>query len=804
MSELSDKELQDYSDAMKNVTDRYGTLGNTLLIMNQRTQSNITYDKLKNEYDKNYLKLLKERSEEEKRILQSQKSGEIGAEEARLAIKSMNEQIKNAVPEELKPRFDAYLEATGNATERSIKFSEILYKLQTPIKMLDGAFKFTTGLISSYQSSTSSLQFALDLATTSASTFASALKFLGDHKTELTAFALVAGPEAAAAMGFLTEASGLAGEALGFIATNIMPIMNKQVMLVSTAFKDAASVGGLMVGGFTELKDTAHAAGVDMSTFSKMMKDNSEDLATFGGDVVNGAKRIAAVSTELAKPNVMGANFRQRFVELGYSVEEIPGIIAKVGADVSKTVGGATNTQVAQAVADYAKNLRVISDLTGQNAKTLQDKADNDFKELRYQQYLNDLEVKFGADYRKNVELQFAALPEATKATVKDIMATGSIFSEGATQLTNIAPEIGNTAFALVDLVGSGKALGTQITELSASTAKVVQSQLLNAKDQATAGVAAGALPEGLKLAADSLKAFSGLAQLTLKQIADAKKPTEEKSTDQKLKDLAQAEIDGMQAKISLENAAVGALGPYVKAVNALNEKTLALVHSFSVFADLLENYKPKAQQAAGGIVGNITNEENDAEMQRRIRQLTSQQQNTALTNLQQENAARASNPFLQPTVPTTTTTPGQPEFGTREYYELHSGGEFAVGGIARGPFSGYPATLHGTEAVLPPDLTAMLIDASQTRQPATLHGTEAVLPPDLTAMLIDASQTRQSENSRITELLAANSNFGEQAQRTTQASDDLMTTLISKVDDLISATKSVANYTEMTAHRIA
>ena len=774
MAEISDKELQDFSDALAKVTARFGVYGIALDSLKAKTEAGIDYQKFKNDYDKNYISLLKQRSEQEKEILREQKEGKIGADETRAAIKDLNTSLRNALPPELQKNFDGYVLATSGATERSIALSDALYKLRVPLKMLDGAFKLTTGLIGSYQNSTSSLQFALDLATTSASTFASALKFLGDHKTELTAFSLVAGPEAAAAMGFLTTGAGLAGEALGFIATNIMPVMNKQVMLVSTAFKDAASVGGLMVGGFTELKDTAHAAGVDMSTFSKMIKDNSEDLATFGGDVVNGAKRIAAVSTELAKPNVMGANFRQRFVELGYSVEEIPGIIAKVGADVSKTVGGATNTQVAQAVADYAKNLRVISDLTGQNAKTLQDKADNDFKELRYQQYLNDLEVKFGADYRKNVELQFAALPEATKATVKDIMATGSIFSEGATQLTNLAPEIGNTAFALTDLVGSGKALGTSITELSASTAKTVQQQLLNARDQATAGVAAGSLPEGLKLASDSIKSFSGLAQLTQEQIKNAQKASEDKTTDQKLKDLAKIEIDGMTAKIGLENAAVAALGPYIDTVNRLNSQTVALIGSFSTLVDLITKYKPKDQQPAGGIVGNITSVENDAEIQRRISQLNSQQQSSLLTKLQQENNARSTNQFLQPVVPSAPI--GQPEFGSREYYELHSGGEYAVGGIASGPTTGYPVTLHGTEAVL---------------------------PPELTSMLIDAAQSRQSETTKMSEIMAR-VGLAEQTQKFTPNSDELMNTLISKVDDLISATKSVANYTEMTAHRIA
>jgi len=240
-----------------------------------------------------------------------------------------------------------------------------------------------------------------------------------------------------------------------------------------------------------------------------------------------------------------------------------------------------------------------------------------------------------------------------------------------------------------------------------------------------------------------------------------------------------------MQAKIGLENAAVEALGPYVKAVNALNEKTLALIKSFNVLIDLATGkskdddgeIRRRVSNLAGKNVSNTLDTTIASRVsEERLKEIAQEYKNPNRAGGTISNVEKLRNLALGGDEDAVAQLKSM---GYNENGEPATGGrnEFAVGGIARGPTSGYPATLHGTEAVL---------------------------PPDLTAMLIDASQTRQSENSRITELLAANSNFGEQAQRTTQASDDLMTTLISKVDDLISATKSVANYTEMTAHRIA
>ena len=106
------------------------------------------------------------------------------------------------------------------------------------------------------------------------------------------------------------------------------------------------------------------------------------------------------------------------------------------------------------------------------------------------------------------------------------------------------------------------------------------------------------------------------------------------------------------------------------------------------------------------------------------------------------------------------------------------SAGMFADGGIVNGPTSGYQATLHGNEAIVPipsgvttDDLPDYLSKASMSNN----NGTQEMMNQVVGAISAPASQQ-----------------------------NDLMQTLINKVDDLISATKDVASHTERTAARVA
>jgi len=98
-----------------------------------------------------------------------------------------------------------------------------------------------------------------------------------------------------------------------------------------------------------------------------------------------------------------------------------------------------------------------------------------------------------------------------------------------------------------------------------------------------------------------------------------------------------------------------------------------------------------------------------------------------------------------------------------------------AEGGISSGPSSGYLAKLHGTEAVLPPDLTDMLMSSATVSSPS---------------QIVEAyNNLRSTTNDHL---------------NATQDTNDLMSSLIVKMDQLIDATKDVVGNTQRTAARVA
>ena len=100
-----------------------------------------------------------------------------------------------------------------------------------------------------------------------------------------------------------------------------------------------------------------------------------------------------------------------------------------------------------------------------------------------------------------------------------------------------------------------------------------------------------------------------------------------------------------------------------------------------------------------------------------------------------------------------------------------------ASGMISSGPITGYFAKLHGTEAVLPADLTKMLTDVSENYANNSLNN------------ISNDDITRATNNSDSTKFAEASANFLE--------------TLNRKMDLLISATVEVARYTKDTSVRI-
>lgn len=166
-----------------------------------------------------------------------------------------------------------------------------------------------------------------------------------------------------AAFGYISKEAGeKVGEGLKYLGT--------EVENAKKSFKDATSAGANFAGGMTEMRQQAATAGLNMQQFGTVIKDNKESLSSMGMGVTQAAKEIAKVSGILRKGE-LGSQLQN----LGYSFEEQAGLAADVSAQLRAAGKEIIPAEVARLTVEYGKNLRVITDITGKDARKALEKA---------------------------------------------------------------------------------------------------------------------------------------------------------------------------------------------------------------------------------------------------------------------------------------------------------------------------------------------------------------------------------------------------------------------------------------------
>jgi len=643
-----------------------------------------------------------------------------------------------------------------------------------------------TKTLGTMQSSSTGVSGALELAKGTVNTIGDALKFLGDNALIASLGLSELGPEAVAVGAGLGKFTGAAGDALKFFANDIMPILNRNIENMSKGFHEAASAGALFTGGITELRESAHAAGLGTEDFAKGLKEFSSDFVALGGDVTNGGRRFVAITQQMSKN--LGGDYRNSFLQLGYSINEIPGIIAKVGAEASRAVGGASNQQVAQAVQDYAKNLRLIADLTGQDAKTLQQKADAEFKDLKFREFLNK---NVPAEQRAAVKNMLAALPADELELVKSrIVGFGNISDSVAGIIADQIPAYAQSSQQIFQLLASGRSSVQAIADIDQGASKAAAQQKSNLDDFAT-----GAIKAGGDIAAAAAKIADGFDQT----LATANR-TEADYERAKADNLAAAtanlgdetnkilaiEKQTTDAFIAQENATSAALNDYALMVQNLNELQIDLINStgdlIKKFDDLAGGKIDKSLakgvgSIAGGVAGAsgglFAGAETGAAIGAGVGAIFPPAE--ALTVPIGAAIGAAAGAWLGDAAGSNL---GSSIAESLTNWWNKTTGQ-AEGGLLSGPDSGFLAKLHGNEAVIP--------------LPTAMSSEE--LPEFLSAAVNNSNNSKNDEVYKMID----NSISTPMNQQT-----DLMQTLISKVDQLIDATKDVATYTERTSMRVA
>jgi len=601
---------------------------------------------------------------------------------------------------------------------------------------------------------------AFGLVTKTGSLLGQGLSAAGTSALGLAPLLAETGPFAVG-LGILGGLLTVAGESIKFfsstadeLAKKVIPTLTAEIDKAFNSFNSISSSGALFTNGLDGMRDAATAVNLTLPEFANVLKENSTQLASSGLGMVQAARQMGEVGKVMRTTGIS-----MQLQRLGYTFKDQAELITDTMSNFAATnrLRGASEETLSRFTDDYASSLKVLSGITGEDAKKAVEK---------------NRRAAFQADV-------YAALQDkGPEAMAK--------FTAQMAQLNNLDPsgKMAN-AFAqqvsgITDVTDSSTRFLMQNDKVSASLKKMSDLTLDNnvTQEDSVKGTteSLGSFREGVKELLPTLRltaaagragieTLPGLNEMAgnvlagtqyTKEAAEAAKDNVD-LVKKGQGELTQATIDaanaGRQMILLIQNSILDkdVLGKFATAITNATNDVLALINEFKTSGRV--NATPSSQAEAN-----------------RDRQRSDIQQGGVNLNPVQENVGT--------TVVRRTNVRFNPDTGMYENQTTPTGGrnEFARGGIVSGPTSGFPATLHGSEAVIP-------------------------LPDGVTGQeFAQALQGLTRFSNATNEAAEAGSRLREQVSN---LSNDLLASLNSKIDDLIYATQDVARYTKETSVRI-
>ena len=521
-----------------------------------------------------------------------------------------------------------------------------------------------------------------------------------------------------AGISVLAEGFGYVTEKASELAKFGIQVLAKEVDKTINSFHTISSTGAAFADGMTGMRIAANSAGLTLEAFSNVVKNNQLAFYQTGLGMGEAAKRIGGISKELrfGAASELGAQLQN----LGYGFEEQAAIVAQYTANLnaSGALRGKSDIELATLSAAYAKDLRKLQAVTGEDAQKVADEA-------RITQMQGDILARLNPEEGQRFQAALRALPkEAQKGFLEFVSSGGTAIADGATNMMiNQSPKFEALIKDAYRGVYDASKDATQIQEETLRQRALVGEELrerLRAEgDQigmanrllgGMGGIGQGfvELRNGLILATQTNEANT---EQTLKTV-DAAAKTKDAFTNI----VTQAEATANALKVSFETKLTGPDGAITKFAKVANE--------------MLEGLEKAMRNAGFDVKETGGGSESSIDIGKMLLGVAGVIGGAAFTLATGGIGGALGGAALAGT-------------GVNTIIEGYQGK--ALGGISTGPISGYSETLHGTEAVVPlPDNRSIPVSLDSSSITAAVNQQSGILAEILRAMQNNNSLTSQ------------------------------------------------------------
>jgi hypothetical protein len=173
----------------------------------------------------------------------------------------------------------------------------------------------------------------------------------------------------------------------GVIGTVLTELNNHMAQELTGTIKNYSQfnkMGASFTESISDLRLYSTAAGMTVDQFTTAIKASRQDIGKFGANVADGSLMLARYSNYMNEFNAQGTkggtSFRKELMLMGYGIEEqtelTAGYLASLrGVMSAEKIRDMDAKKVAEGTKQYAADLKVLADITGQDAKAAQERA---------------------------------------------------------------------------------------------------------------------------------------------------------------------------------------------------------------------------------------------------------------------------------------------------------------------------------------------------------------------------------------------------------------------------------------------
>ena len=277
--------------------------------------------------------------------------------------------------------------------------------------------------------------------------------------------------------------AGSAIEAFGEVGKQIIALNNAILDDTLESFDQLAGAGFGLQNDLFELAKSAAAGNLSLEQLTTSIMSAQQGVLVLGNSFDTSVSRFASIQQMLRDED---GDFAKALKSFGLGAEDTAEFLAGFIQDqrTNLALRNMSEEELARRTFQYARNLRVISEFTGQEADQLRAAQQNIAADGAFQSKLQQMRLAGQSREAEAIEKSIAALPtEQAKQAAKELFTFGSAVTQQSALFMQIAPEFNKSVQGLFDDVLAQGEFSIQDTPSYASVVRAIADIATNANN---------------------------------------------------------------------------------------------------------------------------------------------------------------------------------------------------------------------------------------------------------------------------------------------------------------------------------